>query len=249
MGGGPHPLDNVAWSALTTVHRHHALGVGLARHYPRDMAPFSAIAEPSPEAYADLAAGLSPGAEARLFRPDEEPAPPGWETLSVRPIVQMVMDDGWPIAAGRDDAEISSLGPEDAADMVALAEIAKPGPVRPHTVALGRYVGMRDAATGALVAMAGERFRLPGWAEISAICVHPAARGRGLGSRLTLDLVQAARQRGEASFLHVFPDNPAVALYTRLGFRERRRLAVIWRRPTKSSISDSPTGTPSGRTR
>lgn len=249
MGSVPHPLDNVVWSALTTTHLHHALGAGLARHYPRDMAPFSAIAEPTPAAYADLAAGLPPGVEARLFRPDQEPMPPGWETLSVRPIVQMVMDEGRPIAVDRDAARISPLGLEDAADMVALAEIAKHGPVGLRTVALGRYVGIRDATTGTLIAMAGERFRLPGWTEISAICVHPAARGRGLGSRLTLGLVQAARRRGEASFLHVFPDNPAAALYARLGFRERRRLAVIWRRPTKSSTADSPTGTPSGRTR
>jgi len=31
-------------------------------------------------------------------------------------------------------------------------------------------------------------------------------------------------------FLHVFPENPAAALYRRLGFRERTRLWVIWRR-------------------
>src|SRR6266446_3584374 len=85
-----HPLDNVVWSALTTAHAELALGAGLARRYPRDMAPFSAVAEPSARAYADLADGLEPGVEARLFRPAEEASPPGWETLSARPIVQMI---------------------------------------------------------------------------------------------------------------------------------------------------------------
>ena len=40
-------LDNPIWHTLTGPHGRHALGRGLARHYPRDIAPFSAIAEPS----------------------------------------------------------------------------------------------------------------------------------------------------------------------------------------------------------
>src|SRR5437016_4762813 len=67
-------------------------GRGLARHYPRDMAPFSAVAEPTARAYADLAADLEPATEARLFRPREEPAPAGWDTLSARPIIQMIAE-------------------------------------------------------------------------------------------------------------------------------------------------------------
>jgi ribosomal protein S18 acetylase RimI-like enzyme len=227
---GRHPLDNVVWTALTTAHAGVALGVGLARHYPRDMAPFSAVAEPSAAAYADLAAGLAPGAEARLFRPREEAAPPGWETLSARPIMQMAAE-----AASRGTAAakvpICALGMDDAADMLALADAARPGPFGPRTVLLGSYAGVRDPATGRLLAMGGERFRLPGHVELSAICVHPDARGRGLGRMLTRHLVQEALGRGEVPFLHVFPDNSAAALYARLGFYERARLWVIWRRP------------------
>src|SRR5438309_7756693 len=48
-------LDNPIWHALGGPHCRHALGRGLARHYPRDIAPFSAIAEASAAAYADLA--------------------------------------------------------------------------------------------------------------------------------------------------------------------------------------------------
>src|SRR5665213_3171457 len=70
-------LDNPVWHALTGPHCVNAIGHGAARHYPRDMAPFSAITEPSPEAYADLAVDLPPGTEARLFRPSEEPLVPG----------------------------------------------------------------------------------------------------------------------------------------------------------------------------
>src|SRR5580704_1296720 len=119
-----HPLDNVVWTALTSAHASLAQGGGLARHYPRDMAPFSAVAEPSKHAYSDLAEGLASGVEARLFRPAEEPTPAGWETLSARPIIQMVADDVRPSRSARGELPIVPLTQHDAEDMLALAETA-----------------------------------------------------------------------------------------------------------------------------
>jgi hypothetical protein len=69
-------LDNVVWTALTTVHASITVGDGLAWRYPRDMTPFSAVMEPTARAYADLAHGLGPGIEARFFCPCEEPTHP-----------------------------------------------------------------------------------------------------------------------------------------------------------------------------
>jgi predicted GNAT family acetyltransferase len=117
------------------------------------------------------------------------------------------------------------------AEMLALADIAKPGPFSTRTVLLGDYVGIREPTAGRLLAMADERVRLPGYVELSAICVHPEARGRGLGRILTHRLAEQALRRGEVPFLHVFPDNPATSLYARWGFQERARPWVIWRRP------------------
>jgi len=97
-----HPLDNPVWHALVGPHAGFAIGSGAARHYPRDITPFSAIVEPTAAAYADLAADLPAGLEARLFRPIKEPALPGWGTISARPITQMVLDNpgdlsDWPV--------------------------------------------------------------------------------------------------------------------------------------------------------
>lgn len=223
-----HPLDNPVWHALMGPQAGLALGVGAARHYPRDMAPFSAVEAATPEAYADLARDLPAGLEARLFRPAEEVPPPGWTVVSARPIRQMVAAD---LAAPHpQETALQPLGPGDTAEMLALAGAAKPGPFGPRTPLLGRYLGLRGP-DGRLLAMAGERFRLPGHVELSAICVHPAARGRGLGAALTLRLAREALARGEAPFLHVFPDNPAAGLYARLGFRDRATLWVLWHRP------------------
>ncbi|WP_159351316.1 GNAT family N-acetyltransferase [Roseomonas harenae] len=223
------PLDNPVWHALTGPHAAVALGAGAARHYPREAAPFSAISVATPAAYADLAHELPPGLEARLFRRAKEAPPPGWAVLSARPIRQMVADSASLAAPHPAEEHLVALGLNDAADMLALAEVAKPGPFGPRTGELGRFVGWR-ASDGRLLAIAGERFRTPDHVELSAICVHPDIRGRGLGAALTLRLARDALARGEAPFLHVFPDNPAVGLYARLGFRERATLSILWHR-------------------
>jgi ribosomal protein S18 acetylase RimI-like enzyme len=234
-------LDNPVWHALTAgPHSAMAIGSGLARHYPRDIAPFSAIAEPSASAYAELAHHLPAGLEARLFRAaEEEPAPAGWVTLSARPILQLVADRPDVF----EETELSSaalawvdLGAADVTSMMALAEAAEPGPFGARTVLLGTYIGVRDRSTGRLLAMAGERFRLgAGYIELSAICTHPEARRRGLAAALTRRLARHAFAKGAVPFLHVFPENAAaVALYERLGFRRRATLWVLWRRPAAS---------------
>jgi ribosomal protein S18 acetylase RimI-like enzyme len=226
-----HPLDNPIWYALTGPHRQFAIGHGKARHYPREMAPFSGIAEATAAAYADLSIDLPPPSEARLFRSTDHPAPPGWETVSARQIVQMVCD-GTDLPPPNDlDARIAPLGTADAPDMLALVDVAQPGPFAPRTIQLGNYVGVRHSRTGQLIAMGGERLRVDDYVELSAIAVHPDARGWGLGMAITYHLARAAISRAEAPFLHVYPDNPALGLYTRLGFRERARLWVLWHRP------------------
>jgi GNAT superfamily N-acetyltransferase len=128
------------------------------------------------------------------------------------------------------------LGRHDSADMLALVETTRPGPFGPRTVELGRFIGVRDPG-GRLIAMAGERFRLPGHVELSAVCVHPDARGHGLGAALSLHVARAALARGEVPILHVWPDNPARALYARIGFRARATLWILWRRPMAAARS------------
>ena len=220
-------LDNPVWHALVGPHRMHAFGRGLARHYPRDMAPFSAIAEPSAAAYADLAAGLPAGIEARLFRPQVEPLPDGWQEINRFSMLQMVATRQ---PEGGGDLKVIELSQADAPAMLDLVAATEPGPFGSRTPLLGRYLGVRHGDR--LVAMAGERLRVPGHVELSAICVHPEARGKGYGAALTQSLMRRVFADGEVPFLHVRPDNKAaVVLYRRLGFETRRELVVLWRRP------------------
>lgn len=67
--------------------------------------------------------------------------------------------------------------------------------------------------------MAGERFRLPGRTETSAVCTDPAYRRQGLAGDLVRTLTGMIRDRGDTAVLHVRPGNVAATrLYESLGF-------------------------------
>ena len=108
--------------------------------------------------------------------------------------------------------------------MLRLTQQTNPGPFGPRTHELGQYIGVR--VDGALAAMAGERMRLDGAVEISAVCVSPEHRGKGYAAFLVAWLVRKLREEGATPFLHVFTDNPAIALYERLGFTKRKTLRL-----------------------
>jgi ribosomal protein S18 acetylase RimI-like enzyme len=226
-----HVLDNPVWHALTGPHAAFAIGTGRARHYPRDIVPFSAIAEPTPEAYRDLAVDLPANAEARLQRLNDEAVPFGWVKISSYPIVQMVADR---IEGAVPDAhDVVRLGERDIQDMMELMAVANPGLFGPRTPMLGTYLGIRDGDR--LIAMAGERIRVPGYVQLSSISTHPQARRRGHARRLTALLMHRALDRGERPFLHLRSTNTvALSVYTALGFKVRRELVSIWCKPTTS---------------
>ncbi len=96
-----------------------------------------------------------------------------------------------------------------------------PGPFRPRTYELGRYIGIRRE--GRLVAMAGERLHPQGWTEISAVATDAEYRRQGLASRLVLDVAFHIQSRGDRALMHAAATNVgAIAAYERLGFTLRR---------------------------
>ena len=113
--------------------------------------------------------------------------------------------DGWETLAGR-LAGIASLATElelivatDAGSLAGLVGYAPPGAKR-------------------------EPMFPPAWGIVRLLSVAPAARGRGIGRRLTEECIARARRDGAAAIgLHTSPAmQVALPLYERLGFvRER----------------------------
>jgi ribosomal protein S18 acetylase RimI-like enzyme len=215
-----HPLDHVIWRALTSRHRNVGEGDRLARRYLAPIAPFAATIDISTASFESLLGLLPSGDRIALFTLEEITPPSSFSVIERGAVDQMVLARMPPYA---DSLPIIELEAEDIPDMLALVEATHPGPFGARTIELGQYIGVRRQ--GMLVAMAGERMRLNGFTEISAVCVHPSCRGQGLAAALICALARTIAARAETSFLHVFNSNrPAIDLYRKLGFVLRRHL-------------------------
>ncbi|MEU8586050.1 GNAT family N-acetyltransferase [Streptomyces sp. NPDC048664] len=235
MSRADHVLDNPALASLSGPHAHFAERRGRVMRYPLDVSPWVGMPDdPSARDWADLAALAGPGAEAPLPAFHGE-LPDGWETTFDVDGVQLV-DDG---VEAVPDPEAVVLTAADVPQMTDLVARTRPGPFLPRTVDMGTYLGIRR--DGALVAMAGERLRPPGWTELSAVCVDAKFRGQGLATRLILALAHEVRLRGETPFLHAAADNAnAIRLYEALGFRLRRDTRFLGARVPEHAAAREP---------
>jgi len=213
-------LDNPAWFALSGPQAAFAERKGRALRFQPEVSPFYGLPdEPTAGDWADAAALAGPGGSVVLAA-TWTPFPEDWELVWGNEGVQLVAwTEASPDRAAGDD--VVRLGLDDAAEALDLVERTRPGPFGPRTIELGTYLGIRRE--GKLVAMAGERLRVEGYTEISAVCTDPAWRGHGFGSRLTLAVAAVIRQRGEIPYLHAVKTNHnAIRLYGQLGFELRR---------------------------
>jgi predicted GNAT family acetyltransferase len=219
----PHPLDNPIWTALTTTQAHFADGDGLARKFQAEIGPLAGFAQPTREAYNALGKLVRAGTGAGLFL--EAPAnaadieSAGFRIVEQDALLQMIYSD-WELP--RRALDFVKLTAVDVPEMVALAAMMKPGPFTTRTHELGNFIGVRRE--GALAAMAGERMRMCGYTEISAVCTHPKHAGHGYATALMVELIGQIRRRNEIPILHVRASNThAISLYRRIGFADSRQ--------------------------
>lgn len=211
-------LDNPMWHALGTEHKGLAIGDEWARRYPAEIGPLSGIPAQTEESYEALSELAGDGMVV-LF--SVEPIVPmaGLQIVRSGPIVQMVRKVRG-VEADADELTPRRLTAADAPAMVALAELTEPGPFKLRTLELGNFYGMFHGE--ALVAMAGKRMHLPGMVEVSGVCTHPDARGKGYAGRLMQIVIDEIERDGKTAFLHAFSTNPAIRLYEALGFETRQ---------------------------
>jgi ribosomal protein S18 acetylase RimI-like enzyme len=211
-----HPLDCPIWSAPSSRQTAFGTDGALARRFSEDISPFAACADGSTEAVAALGALAHADDDMSLLEREPPSPPPGIALKMSAAGVQMVLTA---LAPGPDAAFVA-LGDEDAADMLALATLTKPGPFRARTHKLGRFIGVRE--NGLLIAMAGERLQTDEFVEVSGICTHPDHRGRGLAAALTRVVSQRILDEGRTPFLHAYASNTgAISVYRKLGFEHR----------------------------
>lgn len=211
-----HALDNPVWHSLATQHAGLAITANGAARYPAAIVPFAAIGEPSARAAHQLTSLVDDAESVFIVGVAPEP-PPGWQLEPKKPVLQMICTTRAPEVPG---PPLTPMSADQVADMVALTDLVFPGFFRPRTLEMGSYLGIYDGKR--LAAMAGERMRLDGYQELSAVCTHPDFTGRGYAQRLLAVLCNSALDRGFMPFLHVYADNArAIGVYRKMDFVDR----------------------------
>jgi ribosomal protein S18 acetylase RimI-like enzyme len=217
-----HILDRPVWNTLATRHARFAVGGSRARRFAADIGPLAGARDDEPESLAALAGLVPSDGTLLLLQADPIVLPPSLAAVTTAVGVQMVLDQ---LADVGSDAGIVPLTVDDAAAMLELATLTRPGPFGPRAPALGEFFGVKER--GRLVAMAGERMKQEGFTEVSGVCTHPDARGRGLARMLSAHVARRILARGEMPYLAAYATNtPAIRLYESLGFRTRCEVNV-----------------------
>lgn len=218
-----HILDRPVWNSLQTRWAHLAQhDDGVVRLNP-DYGPFAGIPDVSETSVGGLNRITSATGEVWLVEADPAIALlPSVQPIRQAELVQMVASD---IRGESKPTEIVPLTEADAHEMIALADLTKPGPFARHTNRLAEFVGVKE--DGRLIAMCGERMKLPGYSELSGLCTHPDYQGRGLGGALMRHIARRILGRDDDVFLHAYVSNHgAIALYESLGFAIRTSVTV-----------------------
>jgi len=232
-------FPNAPLQSLTTSQAHLALTTPLALKFPRSVSPFCAVREHTPEAIRQLASLFEPGEASYIVLGENSTTSsrnsgtseqnsilcttrfmPNFHVEGPFGVVQMLWPEDHPIPAPTPSAsQIVPIEPSQAAEMVALTDIAFPGFFRIDTNRMGPYYGIRSETTGELLAMVGERLNINNFRELSGLCTHPEHRGKGYGQHLMNHLLRIHKFNGYNTYLHAStPNTHAINLYQRMGF-------------------------------
>src|SRR5262249_46956433 len=183
-----HPLDNPAWTALTSHQAPIALADGMARRFQPEMAVHGALALPMPQAWESLAR-LAARAPVCLLSSAPLQLPARWTVTRHVELFQMVAEEAAAPFKGPpgDTPEVIELKESDLSEMSRLYEATRPGrKMCPRLQKLGTFLGVRCESQ--LVAMGGLRMHLPGYHEITSVATLPGFEGRGYATALVADL-------------------------------------------------------------
>jgi GNAT superfamily N-acetyltransferase len=211
-------LDNPAWYALAESHSQFAVGTDRIKRYRPDIVAFAAFSSGNNNLVelTDLI-----GIDESVFLIGDLPElPSNFMIESTLPCAQMIIHSAitTPLTI-----PIETLGTKDDDEIMALINLVQPGYYKPGTRLMGDYFGIRQ--NGKLVAITGERMRMNGLTEVSAVVTHPDFTGRKYAQQLVTHVVNKNLAAGIVPFLHVAETNQrAIRIYEHLGFVKRRTI-------------------------
>jgi len=212
-------LDNPVWYSLSETHRDFSIDYNGIKFYHPDYCPFGGFASNDgiPSHIAEYSKLVD-----NFFVVGEMPElSNGLDLKKELVCLQMVIEDKI-LLESRD--VITVLGNEHRDELFQLVTAVQPGYFRMKTALLGNYYGVFN--DGKLVSVTGERMKMDGFIELSAIVTHPDHVGKGYAKQLISYAVNNIFTEGKTAFLHVAETNTgAIRLYEKSGFRIRRKMS------------------------
>jgi len=215
-------LDNPAWHSLNETHRSFAIGNDEIKFYQPGICPFGGINSSHP----DLISFVNTYSQLRSFFVIGERPPTSPELIIEQELVclQMIC----PASIQIEYTEIiHKLNHSHSKPLTKLVNLVQPGYFKEGTSLMGDYYGIFK--NDQLVAVTGERMKMFGFTEISAVVTHPDFTGKGFAKLLVAFTANKNFERQIIPYLHVAETNTnAIKLYEKLGFATRRKIS-FWK--------------------
>ena len=215
-------LDKPLLYSLNEVHQDKALKLEGVTFYDPNFCPFGSSEVTPPNAKAFLAYQKLSG---RFFIIGKKPIA-GAKAVKFKELVcdQMVLPSRIDFTNDLEEEIVLLEQPEQRKALFALVNLVQPGYFKKRTPELGKYFGIYKDHQ--LVAVCGERMKMNGYTEISAIVTHPDHLRKGYAKQLIIKTTHQVFDEGKIPYLHVIETNSsAIQLYKKLGFYRRRKIS------------------------
>lgn len=215
-------LDNPVWHSLNEIHQSFAIGNDEIKFYQPQVCPFGGINSKHP----DLISFFKTHPELNSFfiigdKPTETP-----DLTIEKELICLQMICSFPIKIQFTE-NIIQLKECDKKQLIDLVNLVQPGYFKEGTLLMGDYYGIYNNKQ--LVAVAGERMKMDGFTEISAVVTHADFTGKGFARQLVAQTANKNFEHNTVPYLHVAETNTgAVRLYEKLGFIIRRKIS-FWK--------------------
>ena len=212
-------LDNPVWYSLSETHKDISINYHNVKFYDPVYCPFGGFIE-----YNNVASQIDEYSKLinHFFVVGEKPLFSGKILLKNELIcLQMILEKRIEINIGE---KIIGLDDTLAEALSSLVNEVQPGYFKKKTNLMGNYFGV--IKEGKLVAVTGERMKMKGFTEVSAVVTHPFYTGKGFAKQLVAHTANKIFDENKTPYLHVAETNfDAIRLYEKLGFKTRRKMS------------------------
>jgi ribosomal protein S18 acetylase RimI-like enzyme len=217
MADNFYKLDNPAWYSLLETHQSFAIGTDELKRYQPHIVSFAAFQSGHNNILNELDNLIHPN-ESFFLIGKFKGLPKNYTVETILRCEQMICNK--PVSLKITEA-IEPLSEADDDQIISLINKTLPGYYLRGTRLMGDYFGIR--VNGELIAMTGERMRMNGLTEISAVVTHPEHTGRGYAQQLVSHTSNKNFDSGITPYLHTGATNErAIKIYELLGYTTRK---------------------------